>query len=88
MQFVGEVFEKKEIPEEMNKSLICLLPKQVQPEHISNVVIKIFTKVIANRIEPVINDLIGVEQACFIPGWHTIDYIVVEQEALHSLRKK
>lgn len=35
VQFVGEVFEKKEMPEEMNKSLICLLPKQVQPEHIS-----------------------------------------------------
>lgn len=32
VQFVGEVFEKKEIPEEMNKSFICLLPKHVQPK--------------------------------------------------------
>lgn len=54
----------------------------------SNVIIKIVTKVVANRLKPVMNDLVGVEQANFIPGRHTIDNIVVAQEALHSLRKK
>lgn len=53
--------------EDMNQSVICLLPKQTHPENISqfrpiclsNVVIKVITKVITYRLKCVIGELSG-----------------------------
>lgn len=81
---------------DMNHAVICLLPKQKQPEAISqfrpiclsNVVAKIVNKVIANRVKVIIGDLIGEWQTSFIPGWQAIDNIVVTQELVHSLHRK
>lgn len=96
IKFVKEVFQKEVVPKEVNHSLICLIPKQAIPESISqfrpiclsNVVIKIITKVIANRMKPLMNDLVGLNQARFIPGRHTTDNILVAQEVVHSVHRK
>lgn len=96
IKFVKEVFQKEVVPEEANHSLICFIPKQAIPESISqfrpiclsNVVIKIITKVIANRMKPLMNDLVGLNQASFIPGRHTTDNILVAQEVVHSVHRK
>lgn len=79
----------------MNESLIVLILKQLHPETIaqfrpiclSNVVIKIVSKVIANRLKPLMSDLVGPEQASFIPDRQSTDNIIIAQEAIHSLRK-
>lgn len=73
---VKEIFALGRSPENLNESNICLLPKQTRLEKItqfrpilpSNVIIKIVSKVIANRLKSVIGDLVGEEQADFIPG--------------------
>lgn len=95
-EFLLDVFRTGKIPTEMNESLICFIPKQHQPETImqfqpiclSNVVMKIISKVIANRLRLIMQKLVGLEQASFIPGRHTTDNIVVVQEAIQTLRRK
>lgn len=61
---------------------------QFRPICVSNVIVKVVTKVIANRLKPVIRELVGAEQASFIPGCQTTDNIFIAQECLHSLRRK
>lgn len=80
----------------MNHSMICLIPKQHAPENLSqfrpiclsNVVIKIITKVIANQMKPLMGDLISMNQASFIPGRDTTNNILMVQEMIHTLRRK
>lgn len=94
--FVKEVFRTRVVLEDMNHSFICLIPKQAHPEHISqfhpiclsNMIIKLITKVIAIRMKPLMSELTGPNQASFIPGRHTTDNILMVQEVVHSLRKK
>lgn len=94
MAFVLKVFQTGEVQVEMNRSVICMLPKQQYPEDmsqfrpicLSNLIIKIVNKVIANRVKRVIGDLVGGYQASFISGRQATDNIVIAQEVLHSLR--
>lgn len=61
-KFIKEVFTSGIVPESMNRSLISLIPKQAhfetiaqfQPICLCNVVIKVISKVIANRMKLVI----------------------------------
>lgn len=53
-----------------------------------NVVKHILTKVIANRLKPVMSKLVDGTQSRLIPVRHGYDIIVVSQEILHSLMKK
>lgn len=94
MAFVRKVFQTGEVQVEINRSVICMLHKQQYPEDmsqfrpicLSNLIIKIVNKVIANRVKRVIGDLVGGYQASFISGRQTTDNIVIAQEVLHSLR--
>lgn len=94
-EFVKEVFRTWVVLEEMNKSTICLLPKIEQPEHISqfrpiclsNMIIKVISKIIANRLKVVIGELTSVWQISFILSRQASDNIVLAQESIHSLQK-
>ncbi|XP_031111997.1 uncharacterized protein LOC116015970 [Ipomoea triloba] len=80
----------------MNDTLITLIPKIENPtnashfRHISlcNVIYKIITKTLTNRIKPILQKLIGPEQSSFVPGRQILDNILVYQEMLHSMRLK
>lgn len=62
-QFVHQAFYIGRFPVEINSTLIILIPKQEVPELISqflpislcNIVVKIITKIIANRLKPLMN---------------------------------
>lgn len=61
---------------------------QFRPIHLSNVVIKIVFKVLANLLKLLMNDLVGHSQASFIHERQTTDNIIVRQELIHSLRRR
>ena len=90
-----DCFDKEEFPFESNKSLITLIPKIDKPENIfhfrsitlCNITYKIFTKVLVNRLRPLLDKIIGLAQASFLPGRNTTDNIVITQEIIHSLSK-
>jgi hypothetical protein len=83
----------------MNDTVITFIPKQDPPQVMShfrpislcNVLVKLNTKIIANRLRPMmckLVKLVGEAQCGFIPGRQAADNIILAQEALHPMRKK
>lgn len=81
---------------ELNQSLIALIPKALTPENVSqlrpitlcNVIVKVFAKVVANRLKPLMLKLTSTNQYSFFPGRQASNNIIVAQELLHIMRKK
>ena len=84
------------MPEYLNKTFISLIPKCIGPETLSqfrpislcNTVYKVVTKIIVNRIRPLLSNLVSPFQAAFIPGRRGVDNVIIAQELIHSLHKK
>lgn len=95
-EFVRKAFLTASFLMEMNETLITLIPKQNPPEKLThfrpislcNVVAKIISKVIANRLKPLMSKLVGPNQCSFIPGRQAVDNVVIVQEVVHSLKRK
>jgi hypothetical protein len=93
---VCQIFSSGKMPEYLNKTLISLIPKCIGPETLSqfrpislcNTVYKIVTKIIVNRIRPLLSNLVSPFQAAFIPGRRGVDNVIIAQELIHSLHKK
>jgi exonuclease III len=81
-------------PEQFNTTFICLIPKNKQPTTpadfrpiaLCNVMLKIITKTIANRIKQVLNELISPQQSAFLPGRLITDNTLIAFEAFHYLK--
>ena len=85
-----------ELPQLLNDTFITLIPKVPNPERVQqlrpiglcNVVYKLVTKCIVNRLKRVLPLLISPMQSSFIPGRQITDNIIVMQELLHTMRRK
>jgi hypothetical protein len=81
-------------PEPLNSTFICLIPKnkhpstpaEFRPIALCNVMIKIITKTIANRIKFVHNDIISPQQSVFLPGRLITDNTLIAYETFHYLK--
>lgn len=90
------MFRTGSLPSHLNESIICLIPKGEQPDSLSkfrpislcNVLLKVVSKVLANRLKAVLPTLTGQFQSSFISGRSTTDNIIVAQEMVHSLGKR
>ncbi|XP_050229329.1 uncharacterized protein LOC126678474 [Mercurialis annua] len=94
--FIHGIFNGKPFPPEINKTLITLIPKCDNPDYLKdyrpislcNVLYKVITKIIANRLKKIMPHIIGPTQTSFVEGRHITDNIILAQEALHTMRKK
>jgi ribonuclease HI len=81
-------------PEPLNKTYICLIPKNNHPSTpadfrpiaLCNVILKIVTKTLANRIKPILNDIISPQQSAFLPGRLITDNTLIAYETFHYLK--
>uniref|UniRef100_A0A803P4U9 Reverse transcriptase domain-containing protein n=1 Tax=Cannabis sativa TaxID=3483 RepID=A0A803P4U9_CANSA len=79
----------------LNETLICLIPKTKHPTKISefrpislcNVVYKVVSKCLANRMKPSLNNAISSNQSAFIGGRIIHDNAILGFESLHCMRK-
>lgn len=92
-QFTKKCFNTWEFHANLNKCLITLILKIDNPEKIlhfrlitlCNVSYKTVSKIIVNRMRPLLEKIVGPNQASFFPGRQTIDNVIVNQETIHTL---
>jgi hypothetical protein len=78
----------------LNATMITLIPKEneartpglYRPITLFNVVYKIISKVIANRLKPLLPTLVSQEQVGFIEGIQILDNIIHAHELIHMLK--
>ncbi|XP_031091035.1 uncharacterized protein LOC115996030 [Ipomoea triloba] len=94
--FVLDCLNSGSFPEGLNATNVVLIPKKSVPQTVSdlrpialcNVVYKIMAKLLANRMKPLLGNLISESQSAFIPGRLITDNILVAAEVGHFLNRK
>eukprot|EP00253_Pinus_taeda_P027218 PITA_27218 len=71
------------IPKEENS----LTPEKFRPIALCNVLYKVISKVIANRLKPLLPMLISPEQSGYVEGRQIMDGIILTHEIIHSLKQ-
>lgn len=61
-------------------------PKQFRPIVLCNVIYKIITKVVANRLKPILTHVISKEQEGYVEGRQIMDNVILGHEVIHSLK--
>jgi hypothetical protein len=90
---VQRFFSEGVMPEEVNDTSIVLLPKKNDPEELKdfrpislcNVIFKVISKCLVNRLRPILQDIISPTQSAFIPGRLITDNALMAFECIHSM---
>jgi len=78
----------------LNTTFIVLVPKveesktpdKYRPIALCNVIYKIISKVVANKLKPLLHLLILPEQTGYVEGHQILDGIILSHEVIHSLK--
>eukprot|EP00253_Pinus_taeda_P010079 PITA_10079 len=99
-QEVWEVVEDSRhsgtILKSINSTFLALIPKveeaktpdKFRPISLCNVIYKIISKVIANRLKSILPGIISEEQSGYVEGRQILDNILLAQEMIHSLHSR
>ncbi|CAH9125745.1 unnamed protein product [Cuscuta epithymum] len=96
VSFCRYAFESGSLPERVNHTHIVLIPKKEHPKVIGdwrpislcNVVYKIFSKMLANRMKSLLYGCISEQQSVFIPDRSNVHNIMLAFESQHYLKRK
>ncbi|XP_030497624.2 uncharacterized protein LOC115713283 [Cannabis sativa] len=96
ISLVRDFFETSSFPESLNDTSLVLIPKRktpvtmgdLRPIALCNVAYKITAKVLANRMKPLLDQVISPTQSAFIPGRLIFDNIMIAFEVMHYLKHK
>lgn len=92
---ITHFFSTGYILKEWNYSHICLIPKTERPEEASqfrpislcNVIYKIISKVITNRLKPILNSIVTPFQNAFVPGWLMADNCLIAHDMVNLIKQ-
>ncbi|XP_026390091.1 uncharacterized protein LOC113285383 [Papaver somniferum] len=89
-------WRRRFIPKGLNSNFLTLIPKcagakkasQYRPIGLSNVLFKIFTKIISVRMNGLMEKLISSQQAAYVKGRSIQEQILLASEMVNEMRKK
>lgn len=89
-------FTHKHMLKAINHTYQVLIPKisnpktpaDYRPISLCNVSYKIISKILANRLKPLLPDIISPTQTAFVAGRHIHDNIIIAHEILFSMKRK
>jgi hypothetical protein len=92
---IKEFFLSGKMPEGINDTIIVLIPKKknpvclrdFRPISLCNVIYKMISKCLVNRLRPMLQEIISPNQSAFIPGRLITDNALIAFECIHSLQK-
>ena len=92
---VLKIVRGEENPEGIDDTVLVLIPKvinptllfQFRPISLCNVMCKISSKVMANRLKLILADIISAEQSAFVPRRLITDKIICAYECLHFMKR-
>jgi hypothetical protein len=93
---VSDFYTNSTLPADLNRTFITLIPKKsnpvipqdFRPIGLCNVIYKIISKSLADRIKPHLPDYISQSQSAFIAGRHISSNVILTQEIIHSFKLK
>lgn len=93
MSLLIKLFQHPSALGDVNQTLLTLIPKVIDPSRaadfrpiaLCNVICKIVTKALVNRIKCLLPHIISPNQSSFISGRNTIDNCIILQETVHSM---
>lgn len=91
-----KIISDASLPVQLHDTAIVLIPKRRNPEVVSDlrpialcqVLYKIVAKMLANRLNLILPDLISYYQSAFVPGWLITDNIMLAFEVMHFMKRK
>ncbi|WOH14642.1 hypothetical protein DCAR_0934162 [Daucus carota subsp. sativus] len=95
-KFCGNFFETGVMQNEVNRTVVCLIPKiknpqgvmDLRPISLCNVLVRTLSKVLANRLKRCLPTLISINQSAFVEGRLLSDNALVAFEINHYIRRK
>lgn len=96
VQVVNHFFKTSNHDNQLQSTNIVLIPKKKNPRFMTdlhpislcNIVYKIISKVLANRMKKVLDLIISDNQSAFIPGRLITNNIMVAYEVMHYMKRK
>jgi len=90
------VFNTRILDVTINRTYMALIPKTSSPVHVTdfkpislcNVIYKILSKVLANRLKSVMSYIISSFQSAFIPGRLVSNNVLTAYETMHSMQTR
>ena len=94
LDIVEEFWKTSKILKYFNSTFLTLIPKEngadsaskFQPVALCNVIFKIITKTISNRLKTILSNLVPKEQSGYIECRQILDGIILSHEIIHSLK--
>lgn len=88
-----DLFRSGKFINQINSTFIALISKNgnvvsikdFRPISLCNTLYKIFSKAIVNRIKPMLDKMISINQKCFVKGRDIMDVVIVAHELVHSM---
>ena len=96
IQVIQEIFEQLNIPPSWGITNLVLILKLAHPEMITqfrlislcNILYKLVSRIIVQRLKPYMAEIINPCQAGFVPGRRTSDNITFVQEVIRTLKNR
>jgi hypothetical protein len=96
VQEVLQAVNTASIPAGWNDTAIVMIPKVDNPEKeaqfcpisLCNVVYKMISKMLANRLKCILPEIIGENQSAFVSSCLITDNILIAYECIHAIKRK